>query len=560
MCTSSSPRRLFAANDQELSECSLNTDSIPFSEKDQLLTDSSWSTDDEGSVDTPRLLPRISLAKISIVVMVIATACDIALSKMSDSPRPKTSLGSAAISSVTETLSPILPFAGGLDLRRDDYWKTSEDEKWWVTLQSVASQVQDAFAQPKQPSQTNAPPASTAAPRKRTNVQHVAVISAQDPFVSLESIAQLTLGEIAETFRHAVESSKDDFNESRFFSDVEPRVKKVINAMNDAVAKSRGDAKEWKTAAETRGSGDVDVLKFCAAMRVFAEWRLLRQVPDGYKGFAVGMSLGHKDVVQNLVKIEEAIHDYIDYQHDLQAECVDTCPSDVYSPTLRELLTYEVETGIQNTQKLPRLKEKSAGMGLLWVRRQLLYQTHVFNNIFNVNDFSSSKDAIAAAYTEVYDKYHGWAVQKIFNYSYKSVPDAEIIFRHMNPHRLQEVLNEKSRSITPKHENSSIGNEENKDENPIEQFLNHVGSEWDKFASNFAKVVLKKDPKMNVRGGGSADSRRGLETDNCDNYVTQEMVKDAHEQIVLYMQVASPLLDDLAALFADLNMNDPKRV
>ena len=96
-------------------------------------------------------LPRISLAKLSIVFLALATVTDVALTQMqsSDVERPRVSLGSAAISSVTDTLSPILPFAGGLDLRRDDYWATTPDGNWWDTLTSVVSQVQDAFAASK---------------------------------------------------------------------------------------------------------------------------------------------------------------------------------------------------------------------------------------------------------------------------------------------------------------------------------------------------------------------------------------------------------------------------
>src|SRR3569832_995996 len=58
--------------------------------------------------------------------------------------RPRTSLGSAAISSVTEALSPILPFTGGLDLRKQDYWKSSGN--FFETIHSVATQVQEAFS------------------------------------------------------------------------------------------------------------------------------------------------------------------------------------------------------------------------------------------------------------------------------------------------------------------------------------------------------------------------------------------------------------------------------
>ena len=55
----------------------------------------------------------------------------------------------------------------------------------------------------------------------------------------------------------------------------------------------------------------MEALYFCAILRLFAEWRIVRQVPQGYKGYAVGMNLGHRDVVQNLVKLETAIHHFI---------------------------------------------------------------------------------------------------------------------------------------------------------------------------------------------------------------------------------------------------------
>ena len=44
------------------------------------------------------------------------------------------------------------------------------------------------------------------------------------------------------------------------------------------------------------GYGDIDALQFCAVVRLLVEWRILRQVPEGYKGYSVGMSLGHKDI------------------------------------------------------------------------------------------------------------------------------------------------------------------------------------------------------------------------------------------------------------------------
>jgi Glycolipid transfer protein (GLTP) len=532
------------------SDCSLNNKSdypeyaLPsFAEVDPLITSNSWSSDDDVSrenIREPRVLsfslPRFSLAKLSVFFLAFATLTDMALTKMSsDVERPRASLGSAAISSVT-------------------------DGNWFGTLQSVASQVQDAFARKEEAAKVHKIPrgganASSKLSRSTKRTQkHESSISVQQPFVNLDIIAQLTLGEVGETFRYAVQSSDADFNESRFLQELQPRVRKVIQGMQEAVTRSRGDdVIDWVRSSDDTEEG-VDAFKFAAAMRVFAEWRLLRQVPEGYKGFALGMSLGHKDVVQNVLKMEEAVHEWLDYQRHLCEED-DSCQP-LRTPTLRELLSYEVETGVHPANRLPRLKEKSAGMGLLWVRRQLAYQTQIFDNVLDMERFPSMKDAVGAAYTEVYNKFHGWAVQKIFNYSFQSAPEAEEILRHMNPHRLQELMNEQPRTSSSESDDDFIKSDTTKDENPVEQLLNHIGGEWDKLAFNVVKVFNKNAlaPEMQVRGGG--ESLQALDED----YITQEMVKDAHQQIVAYLQVARPLLQNLATLFDDLNMDDPTRV
>ena len=414
-------------------------------------------------------------------------------------------LGSAMIGSITEALSPILPFAGGVDLRRGEHWGLDDDynissSHWsgWFWLastdiagESTRSNRKTSFFGTRSRllnddgSGTSTDSRSTKKqkrPRTIPTASRDPVIAAPDPFVTTEEIAKLTLEDIAVLFQYAVHATRGEFDMKSFMEDsASGRVADVITSLEQSVATSRGDGivpaatKSWvgETSDEPNNFGDVDALMFCGAMRILAEWRVLRQVPDGYKGYAVGMSLGHKDVVQNLVKIESAIHDLIelrkqDYQDALddmegawdEASCQSdgdanepTCvavrserprvtspPPALRSPTLRELLQYEINEGIQNLEKLPRLKEKSAGMGLLWVRRQLAYQTEVFANVLLVpSQYESITDAVAAAYSTIYDQFHGWAVQKIFNYSFQAAPDADLIFRHMNPSKLQEV-------------------------------------------------------------------------------------------------------------------------
>lgn len=260
----------------------------------------------------------------------------------------------------------------------------------------------------------------------------------------------------------------------------------------------------------------------------------------------------------------------MDHQRDAISLQTEGGGSEVRSPTVRELLTFEIETGINPPSKLPRLAEKSAAMGLLWVRRQLHYQTLLFDNVLKIpNRFSSTVDAVSAAYKEVYDRYHGWAVQKIFNYSFQAAPDAEEIYKHMNPRRLEEVMNA-SKKLRPTNgvnanEKSSIlaDSDKEKNDNPVIAFFQHVGGEWDKIASSVGKVLLAKHnsgARVSVRGGSMDTGAPGLQQSEVDSFVTEEMVKDAHEHIKNYLDVAFPMLDDLSALFDEMNMDDPTRV
>lgn len=506
------------------------------------LSSASWSASDEESPrhDTLKILayiPNVSFTKLSVVFLLIAAFTDVAWNNLSSSPteQPRVSLGSAAISSVTQSLSPILPFAGGLDLRRDDYW--SSNQSWLQSLRGVVHTVQDAYKAP----------APTPKLVRRTKTEHTMSLSTPRPFVSLSVIADMTLQDVATVFEYAVESSHPNFRERSFLTHASPAVRTVVSNLQSALAKSRGSDIGDYLQQDAAVTG-VDTLKFVGAMRVFAEWRILRLVPDGYKGFSVGMSLGHKDVVQNLVKIEEAVHKYLDHQQD-------THGMDTYvilrTPTLHELLSFEIEMGVHPANRLPRLTEKSAGMGLLWVRRQLAYQTHLFDNVRRTDKYTTTKDAVSAAYKEVYDRYHGWAVQKIFNYSFQASPKSNIIFRHMNPRLLQKLLSMECTGTTSASKN--VQNETSfKSDNPFEQLLHHIGGEWNKFTFGVTRVF---QPQKRQQARGTEES----DPDNND-FVTNEMVEDAHRQIEGFLEVSYPIMDNLKSLFQELNMDDPTKV
>lgn len=554
-------------------------------------------------------------------------------------------LGSAMISSITEVLSPILPFAGGVDLRRDEKWKSFKNYLWIFgdkhQNETVNSVVQKVSLIPRGGgalgSKKNGQGSNPSRPRNSM------ILSATEPFLSAKDIADMTLRDVSFAFRYIIEAGRKDFHLKTFLSrsfegePVNTRMKKIVQSIEDAVEKSRGidilpattsveydldNIVDLKRPLSSVGYGDIDALRFCAAMRLLAEWRLLRQVPPGYKGYAVGMSLGHKDVVQNVAKIESAAHEWIEAQSIEEAKCdEDEVCKQRRSPTLRQLLIHEIDTDIHPNHKLPRLKEKSSAMGLLWVRRQLHYQTSIFDNIISVpKKFPSVIDAVSAAYTEVYGKLHGWAVQKIFNYSFQSAPSAEDIFRHMNPHRLEQIkaairngviLPYSSTLKTEPQQNRAtvdidIPNLESLDlddmslatnvdiveevpsiegtnemqgnavldffqqiGNDIDNIGRTIGSKWDEAVCNFSNIFKNNNDEddcenrqnsLNTRGGGGKPSNIGLNDDDVEEYVINEMKQDAKEHILAYLNVAKPMLSDLAGLFDEMNMDDPTKV
>jgi len=551
-------------------------------------------------------------------------------SSRSAKARHSMGLGSAAISSVTTTLSPILPFTGGIDLRREDYWtngffgsissvvekvRVAFDESPTTLFSETSDSIGDVLATPRGGAAVAAKRRSSHkanAKKKARAPKHDFILSSPDCFVPLKDIADSTLKDVATSFRYTLESTRRDFNPGKFLSGLLPRVKNMVQRMSKATAMARGSGVLLPITSEAPGkssavpTGDIDAINFCAAMRIFAEWRLLRQVPPGYKGYAVGIGLGQKDIVQNIAKIEHAIYDYIDLKSQNGDDEMTSFSSNgtnshqtITSPTLRDLLQYEVDYDVQDVAKLPRLKEKSAAMGLLWVRRQLVYQTAIFNNVLDVpNRFGSSREAVQAAYDEVYGDLHGWAIQKIFSYSFQAAPEGIEIYKYMNPHRLEEVQMEARANILGtkvakkrklggplgKLGNSPIGrlgrhigSEWNKMAcnvgNEWDKLADNVGNEWDKMTGNIGQLFgqPQKQPTNEKRprndcstlsveldpGMASDEAAKELEI---ETYINQEMRMDAYDHIKAYLEVVDPLVNDLTALIDEFNMDDPTKV
>lgn len=523
---------------------------------------------EEETTLTIKLVPRI-LAKISIAILVLGALIDLS-SKSNDSYLLRASssanrpaLGSAAIKSVTEALSPILPFTGGIDLRKEDYWTSASPLQ---SFTSVVGQVWEAFVSSKNiSSRANKETSSTSQQSLQRILSHEAILSSPEGFISKDDIAQLTLEDVSQLIVFATESNRITFDESRFIGRQLPRVRKVIYAVNDAVQKSRGRGVLLSTrpGAPNKASqpGSMDTLMFCAVIRIFGEWRILRQVPDGFKGYAVGMNLGYKDIVQNIAKVELAVHSWLDASE---------VPSNgvIRSPTVIELLKYEFLQGIH--PNLPRLKDRTAAMGLLWVCRQLQYQNQVYENTITKSDrFPSTTDAVAAAYKKVYNEYHGWAVQKIFTYSFQAAPEPEVIFRHMNPHKMKELreadmtANHRSKIadnevvLQPEKEENPVISwlkklENDLEKNPVVSWVKKIGDEWRRKVDEWRRKML---PWSDNNNDGLAQNRPDDEY-----FITAEMTKNASENINAFLLVARPLVADLGLVLERFNMNDPTKV
>lgn len=507
------------------------------------------------------------------------------------------SLGAAAIGSLTDFFGPILPFAGGRDLLRDyGEWRETVDADndasssasllvmidgmQWLIGTTISTLFPSSSLLPNimdiRGGASTATISSSSliqntvadAKARRTaflssSSSNVSILGASVPFLSTHKIAALTLDEISQIFYYAINCNRISFDVKRFRSRLSINFNDALDAMDNAVSKTRGhDVGPVTQSSENENSdfGNLDALQFCAAMRIFAEWRILRQVPDNYKAYAVGMSLGHKDIVQNIAKVEVAYHAWIGerrYRIEQQnAKRNNEYHELLVGPTLRDLLEIEIELDIHDN-KLPRLKDRSAAMGLLWVRRQLMYQTCIFANV-NSGNYPDAVTAVSAAYSEVYNNYHGWGVQKIFNYSFKAAPPAEEIYKVMNPMSFQTAIAE-AKAVTilqPKpeedieesHVEENIANQTNlnlqqlskehdkmvlivteaenfiengnvspseldsikfskNEENPFQRLGNHIAtecdkifshwlSEWDKLASNVIQAFDKKSIKQ----------------------------------------------------------------
>ena len=249
------------------------------------------------------------------------------------------------------------------------------------------------------------------------------------------------------------------------------------------------------------------------------------------------------------------------------------------SPTLKQLLLWEKAQNIHT--RLPRLADKSGSSGLLWIFRQLKYQTHVFENITQVPCvFASAKMAVLAAYEVTYSDYHGFLVKKIFQNSFDAAPDANSILAHMSLPSGDSSCDCHEETATEAtsddDDHNSIEDSVDVDEsmihllvlrmtpqNPFEHLAQHIKQEWtklDRFMSQCKGYHLDPDPSRNVLDtpslnfieNSSALAKRA-------SVKTSASIQTAEEEIHSFISVADPFLNGLEKMILEFNMNDPSK-
>ena len=111
--------------------------------------------------------------------------------------------------------------------------------------------------------------------------------------------------------------------------------------------------------------------------------------------------------------------------------------------TLSSLLESEREAGIHQGSIL---KEQSAAMGLLWIRRSLSFQLELYSSLFD-QDGQHPRDAAYEAYTKILSPFHGWALRKLFPASLSQMPDRQAFIAKFGGVSLDELNEEYDREV-----------------------------------------------------------------------------------------------------------------
>ena len=308
-------------------------------------------------------------------------------------------------------------------------------------------------------------------------------IAGPQPFLPMESVGDLSLLDITDLFAFSMEERHKDFDAQSFTRKLSAPARKAVHHIQSTVFSSQGNLSQPKRIPE---GNDFDVLTFAAAVRIFADWRTVRLVPEGYPGYAVGMNLARRDLLQNVGKMETAVHQYL--------------ATHAARPTMLQLIRHEMEQGMH--RQLPRITDQSAASGFLWSVRQIEYQFSIFANLALIpSSFAHAKDAVVAAYERIYGDYHGFFVRQIFLSSLKAAPEANVILTLMRGRRRRSNTQETMDVSSDEDEDEWVHWPVDEEETQKKPEPNPLVKEWIKVEQFFTQCIGKgspKDPNVNM--------------------------------------------------------------
>ena len=363
-------------------------------------------------------------------------------------------------------------------------------------------------------------------------------------FFSSIPVGSFSLKDLSNGFRHAmggpslaVEATDSLSSKSRI----------VVQELEAAVVRALAPL-EWSPRSSSTFGG-TDAMMFVGVLRMFAEWRTERLVPEGYHRYSYVMGLARGDMLKNIRKIENSVHEFMK-------------SSDVLKrPSLDELIQFEIRNGLH--PNLPVLCDNSGTSGLLWSMRQLDYQLKLFQNTIRVPfAFPNSKSAALAAYDVVYGRYHNFLTKKIFQGSFGVAPEGDVVLS-----RMREVDEDASRATASSSLSVRYHDSEELHEHvmlqghhpvtsPIDAIVSTIknwhraviqcGAEHEKSHSSRNALSSVTETVSEPRGNSSSrGSRKGDLSYNAD--------------IKLFVEVVGPWINDFLIMAQKWNINDPSR-
>lgn len=112
---------------------------------------------------------------------------------------------------------------------------------------------------------------------------------------------------------------------------------------------------------------------------------------------------------------------------------------------LSSLLESEKARGLHNGDEL---HEKSAAMGLLWIRRSLAFQCDLYASLLTRE--RHPRDAAYSAYAKHLSPFHGWALRKVFPASLSQMPKRDVFIATFGEISEEELNDEYDKMIIKK--------------------------------------------------------------------------------------------------------------